>query len=926
MPIHDSRQKQQHQQHDSNNHSKSNQVNSSSSSSCRSLNSKSNNNNNNINISGVGDNRKAASIGGDSGQRVETNSKSSLISTNRLANDGSSASAMSNLSPNYYIDDDHIDDQETINVGNLIIDLESDLEKEKIENEQQANAKPSTCSTTSTTTTTPSKISSNAAPSSSSNHSSSSATSSASSTASAPAFSTKGNKASSSTASIGSIGPSSGKINQKSSGKNSTNNAINIDNNNIVHNSNNAINSSNNNGHSASSRAVFKSSSDERGELKMRITRETMPGKSEHKIVTSPNQKSPTSSSNSGLGNANVSSAFASTYDEAHMQKSPPSKPSQSSSISSTRDCGTCTSIGTITEPECLGPCEPGTSVTLEGIVWQETEGGILVVNVTWRGKTYVGALLDCTKHDWAPPRLCDSPASDIDSKTNKGVRPKRIVTRSNGIGLDEKNLLQTTGKLRNGKGRRILAPSDLGSCSKRQRDSEKPSENVTSQPEASGAANVSSNSISENSSSAPMNIDIAPNDSTPTSNMASEKGGPNSPMLIGCNEPNCSKKYRNMNGLLYHQAHAHGNDNDSSNTTQENNCSPSIKSKNVSKDDQSEDASNPMEIEDQPSPVIETKPEQDVQKPQLHPDIKPEHSPNSQPSRKDPAPETTMSINLPLDQDIRPPVVKNTDPGRRNSSNSGHHPSDFGRKSPNATKHQVDHGHPSSSHSSSLKHGTSGGSKQPPPPPMPPTTEEGMKPSGTSTGPPPAPHQANCYFNPAFLANNFNPYLAPYFPRMPLPPMYDGLAPAASNAFLSRFMSNVRPPPPPNSDSPSRLLSPSIPKMPPFPPFKMEPGMPIPTSQMGNPIGLSAISPMTHPPPPPLAGGSPHLRMPSQGDHPLLPPTSQAPMPPPPNMNPLLGLPGPMNPMGPMGPMGGPQVPSLVDDTLAKQMSRRFN
>ncbi len=28
------------------------------------------------------------------------------------------------------------------------------------------------------------------------------------------------------------------------------------------------------------------------------------------------------------------------------------------------------------TEPECLGPCEPGTSVNLEGIVWQETEDG----------------------------------------------------------------------------------------------------------------------------------------------------------------------------------------------------------------------------------------------------------------------------------------------------------------------------------------------------------------------------------------------------------------------------------------------------------------------------------------------------------------------------------------------------------------------
>ena len=35
------------------------------------------------------------------------------------------------------------------------------------------------------------------------------------------------------------------------------------------------------------------------------------------------------------------------------------------------------TSVATITDPDCLGPCEPGTSVTLEGIVWHETEGGM---------------------------------------------------------------------------------------------------------------------------------------------------------------------------------------------------------------------------------------------------------------------------------------------------------------------------------------------------------------------------------------------------------------------------------------------------------------------------------------------------------------------------------------------------------------------
>nr|BAC33204.1 unnamed protein product [Mus musculus] len=36
--------------------------------------------------------------------------------------------------------------------------------------------------------------------------------------------------------------------------------------------------------------------------------------------------------------------------------------------------------VGVVTEPECLGPCEPGTSVNLEGIVWHETEEGKYVL------------------------------------------------------------------------------------------------------------------------------------------------------------------------------------------------------------------------------------------------------------------------------------------------------------------------------------------------------------------------------------------------------------------------------------------------------------------------------------------------------------------------------------------------------------------
>ena len=32
--------------------------------------------------------------------------------------------------------------------------------------------------------------------------------------------------------------------------------------------------------------------------------------------------------------------------------------------------------VGTITEPDSLGPCEPGTTINLDGIVWNETKGG----------------------------------------------------------------------------------------------------------------------------------------------------------------------------------------------------------------------------------------------------------------------------------------------------------------------------------------------------------------------------------------------------------------------------------------------------------------------------------------------------------------------------------------------------------------------
>ena len=39
--------------------------------------------------------------------------------------------------------------------------------------------------------------------------------------------------------------------------------------------------------------------------------------------------------------------------------------------------------MGTMTEPDCIGPLDPGTSVTLEGIVWHETDGGMTLYSET---------------------------------------------------------------------------------------------------------------------------------------------------------------------------------------------------------------------------------------------------------------------------------------------------------------------------------------------------------------------------------------------------------------------------------------------------------------------------------------------------------------------------------------------------------------
>ncbi|XP_051524431.1 zinc finger protein 608-like [Myxocyprinus asiaticus] len=220
-------------------------------------------------------------------------------------------------------------------------------------------------------------------------------------------------------------------------------------------------------------------------------------------------------------------------------------------------------------ESSYMEPCQPGTSVNLEGIVWHETEEGVLVVNVTWRKRTYVGTLLDCTKHDWAPPRFCESPMSDMDMPCARG-RGKRMRLAIPDQPVVDPSLSKIRGLSHKRRGVGIGNKGRRGSL------------NLTG-CRTPGYYGVEDNSFTcgKRKGKAPADLDLslvaedirngngkrirAKSRSAPSTPQG--KSDPmfldqvcGSPMLIDCPHPNCNKKYKHINGLRYHQSHAHLN------------------------------------------------------------------------------------------------------------------------------------------------------------------------------------------------------------------------------------------------------------------------------------------------------------------------------------------------------------------------------
>uniref|UniRef100_G3UFJ0 Zinc finger protein 608 n=1 Tax=Loxodonta africana TaxID=9785 RepID=G3UFJ0_LOXAF len=194
------------------------------------------------------------------------------------------------------------------------------------------------------------------------------------------------------------------------------------------------------------------------------------------------------------------------------------------------------------------------------------TPTGVLVVNVTWRNKTYVGTLLDCTKHDWAPPRFCESPTSDLEMRGGRGrgkrarsaaAAPGSEASFTESRGLQNKNRGGANGKGRRGSlnasGRRTppnCAAEDI-----------KASPSSTNKRKNKPPMELDLNSSSEDSK--PGKRVRTNSRSTPTTPQGKPETtfldqGCSSPVLIDCPHPNCNKKYKHINGLRYHQAHAH--------------------------------------------------------------------------------------------------------------------------------------------------------------------------------------------------------------------------------------------------------------------------------------------------------------------------------------------------------------------------------
>jgi len=172
----------------------------------------------------------------------------------------------------------------------------------------------------------------------------------------------------------------------------------------------------------------------------------------------------------------------------------------------------------TITEAEILAPCETGTEVHLSGIIWHETDG-MVVVNVTWRNRSYIGTLLDSSKHDYAPPRLGDGGETDDASKPGRRKGRQKPVKNSRNSRPGENGTVPVAGR----KNKREPEPSS-------DTDNGKPG------PKKPRTNNGRGTPVHENSEKE-----------------KSEADGSSAVQSLACHFKDCHKKFKKQEALQYH-------------------------------------------------------------------------------------------------------------------------------------------------------------------------------------------------------------------------------------------------------------------------------------------------------------------------------------------------------------------------------------
>lgn len=175
--------------------------------------------------------------------------------------------------------------------------------------------------------------------------------------------------------------------------------------------------------------------------------------------------------------------------------------------------------------------------------------------------------------------RFCESPTSDLEMRNGRG-RGKRMRPNSNTPMNDNSNSSDSKGTTTN--------KTRAASNSKGRRGSQTPSERRT--PPNSNTEDIKASPSSAGKRKTKPASDMEPNSSSEDTkgnkrmrtNSNSGGVGPTglpipsvkaeplpppldrscpSPVLIDCPHPNCNKKYKHINGLKYHQARAHNDD-----------------------------------------------------------------------------------------------------------------------------------------------------------------------------------------------------------------------------------------------------------------------------------------------------------------------------------------------------------------------------